>query len=213
MKTMFKIAAVSAVAFAGAIALPSMASAQVAIADVDQAVGQSNAFVLAENQIKLTHKAAFDQVTAARAELQKLYAVLDTNKDKQVSQPELDAAVAAKRPEIALIDAKNAQVNAAGQPIAKARAYSQEQIVGKLEAALKQVMTTKRLTLILAPQAAVYALPAADVTTDITNALNTLVPQVSITPPANWQPGGAPAAAAGAAPAAPAPAKPAPQGR
>ena len=52
--------------------------------------------------------------------------------------------------------------------------------------------------------------PGTDLTQDIVNELNTLVPSVSITPPANWQPGqNRPGAQQ---PAAPAPAQQ-PQGR
>ena len=75
----------------------------------------------------------------------------------------------------------------------------------KLEAAVNSAMTKKRINILLQPQAAIKALPAADITNDVMAELNATVPNVSITPPAGWQPGQAGGAAA--------PNQPQPQGR
>ena len=87
-----------------------------------------------------------------------------------------------------------------------------------LSDAVTNAVRAKNVTLLLRPDAALFAQPAADITTSITAELDRLVPTVGITPPAGWQPnqqgqqGGA-AAAAPAAPARGAPARTQPQGR
>ena len=76
------------------------------------------------------------------------------------------------------------------QPVALARAYVEQQIVAKLDDALK---------------AATESFGAgADITPAVITELNALVPSVGITPPAGWQPGQAQGAAAAPAPATPA---------
>ncbi len=211
MKTFLKATTLATASVAALLAMPSLALAQaaggVAVADLETAVARSNAYVLAENQIKTTYKANFDQVGAIKTAINPLLAALDTNKDRELSQSEVDAAQAAKRPELAQIDAKQREANNAALPIKKAQAYAQEQIGKNLEAALKTAMQRKNVSLVLNPQAAVYFQPSVDITNDVIAALNVSVPQVGIVPPAGW--GTAPKP--GAAPAAPAPTQP--QGR
>ncbi len=68
-------------------------------------------------------------------------------------------------------------------------------------------MAKKKVALLLQRGAVIKNTPGTDLTQDIVNELNVLVPNVSITPPANWQAGqNRPGAQA-------APAAPQPQGR
>ena len=103
------------------------------------------------------------------------------------------------------------------QTAQRAQQYVIEQIQAKLGDAVTNAVRAKNVTLLLRPDAALFAQPAADITTSITAELDRLVPTVGITPPAGWQPnqqgqqGGA--AAAPAAPARGAPARTQPQGR
>ena len=91
------------------------------------------------------------------------------------------------------------------QPVALARAYVEQQIVAKLDDALKAA-TAKTKSEIVFKKAATESFGAgADITPAVITELNALVPSVGITPPAGWQPGGR----QGAAPAAAAPATPA----
>ena len=78
---------------------------------------------------------------------------------------------------------------------------------------MQNAVRAKNVSLLVSPQAVLFMQPTADITSAVTAELDKLVPTVSITPPANWQPGqqgqqqgAAPAAAAPAA-AAPAPAR------
>lgn len=220
MKTIYKIAAAIAAPVALVAALPNAASAQatsVAIANPDEAVQKSNAFVLAINQIKITHKATIDQFnarqTAINNELQPLLtAFQNAQRAPNPNQTSLQTQATTLRTRQ---EAAQKELNTIYMPVAKAQAFAEEQIYGKLDAAIKSAMTKKKIALVLSPQAAVSYQPVADITNDIVAELNTAIPSASITPPANWQPG---QPAGGPAPAAPAPApaqpaKPAPQGR
>ncbi len=224
MKTTIKLLLASAVIAPVALfaAMPATAQA-VAVADPEGAIAGSKAFVAANTQIQTTFKASLDQAQARRAaiqtELKPLYEVLDTNHDGQLSQQEIDAANQAKRPELASIQAKQAAAQAElarlEGPATRAQQYAVEQISAKLQQAITAAMAKRGTNVLLKPAAVFTAQGQGDLTPAITAELDTLVPSVSITPPANWQPGQQQAApAAGAAPA-PAPAAPGrrPQGR
>lgn len=222
MKTILKAAMLAAASVAAVAVVPSVASAQaaggVAVANLDQAVERSNAYVLAVNQIKTTYKPqidAFDaRSRALNAEIQPLAAAFETARKAP------NANQAALQTQYAQIQTKqqNAQreLQTMYMPIGRAQAYAEEQVVTKLDGALKAAMRAKNVALVLAPQATVSYQPTVDITNDIITELNRVVQTVSITPPANWQPGGQQAgAAAPAAPGQPAqpPRAPQPQGR
>jgi Skp family chaperone for outer membrane proteins len=211
MKTLIK-AVLLASAGIGAVAIvPTIAAAQavsnVAVADLEDAVAKSNAYVLAVNQIKITHKATIEKVDARTAVL---------NNELQVLAKAFETARAAPNPNQAALqqqaqsiqgkqEAAQRELQTLALPYARAEAFAKQQITAKLETALKNVMAAKRLSMVIKPD--VLWLPAAassDVTADVVAQLNTLVPSVSITPPAA---GAAPAAAPGTPP------KPQPSGR
>lgn len=217
MKNLLKTALLATAALA---ALPSVSVAQtagVAIADLDEAVGKSNAGVLASNQISITYKAQIDAVQARaqalNTELQNLRAAIGTaQRAANPNQVAIQAQVAAfqKREGEA-----QREIEIASLPFQTANAYAREQIAAKLEAAARAAMTKKKIGLLLKPEAAILNSTGYDVTTDIISELNALVTTVSTTPPAGWRPGQGAAAAAPrpATPAPTTPAKPAPTGR
>ncbi len=223
MKTMMKAALLAAAPLAIVAALPTVASAQaaaatdVAVANLDEAVGKSNAWVLAANQIKITYKAQIDayeaRSRALSAEIQPLVTAFQAAQraptPNQAALQQQATAIQAKQ------QAAQREVATLSAPFDRATAYAQEQIAGKLDAALKAAMVAKRIGIVLQPQATISYQPARDITNDIVAQLNAMVPSVTITPPANWQPGGQGAPPAAPAPAAPAgtPAKPQPSGR
>ena len=215
MKTLLKAALLAAAPITAGIALPSIAAAQtmneVAIADLDEAVAKSNAYTLAVSQIKVTYKAQIDAADARAKALTAELQPLATAYQAAVKAPKAGQNQASLQAQLAALQAReqaaNREVAKISEPVARARAYAQEQILLKLEAAVSSAMTKKRINILLQPQAAIKALPAADLTNDVLAELNATVPNVSITPPAGWQPGQV-SGAAGAAPA-----QPQPQGR
>jgi Skp family chaperone for outer membrane proteins len=179
------------------VAVPAAAQVNaIGVANLDAAVQRSTAWTTAMTQMQTTYKATIDQLnareTAIRNELQPLATKLQNdakapNANQQALQQQyktIQQRQTAAQQELAKI----------GQPVARARAYVEEQIVGKLDDALRAAMTKKNVSLVVRPEAALSYQPAADITADVTTELNRLVPSVSITPPANWQPGGQQAA-------------------
>lgn len=225
MTKYLKMAALAAVA-APALLAATPAAAQVAVANLDAAVENTNAFRTAMTQMQTTYKTQIDQArarsTALEAELKPLVDAFNAaqrapNPNQQALQAQYQTIQQKKA-------AGDQDVQRIAQPVAVARAYVVDQFTtgNKLDAAVRAAMTTKRVNLVVQPGAVVLAQPAADITADITTELNKTVPSVSITPPAGWQPGGQQAAAgaapaaAGARPAAPAATTPrpaTPQGR
>ena len=68
---------------------------------------------------------------------------------------------------LAQIDAKQKEMSALQDPVILAQLYSIEQIALKYEAAQQAVITAKRINVILAPDAFVWAPESVDVTTAI----------------------------------------------
>lgn len=215
------LAAIPATVFAQAAAPApaAIAGTGVAIADLDEAVNKSNAWVLAVNQIKLTHAATITQfenrANAINAELQPAAtAIQNAQRAPNPNQAAIQTQVAAfqKRQQDA-----EAELQRIRTPVTRAEAFSKQQIVEKLETATRNAMNAKRIGLLLKPEAALLNSTGSDLTNDIIAQLNALVAQVNTNPPANWppQPGAAaaPAAPAPAAPAGTRPPAPRPSGR
>ena len=205
----------AAAAIPGTVALVAPASAQIggiAVADPNAAVAQSNAWKAAATQIQSTYKTQIDAAEARRrsiaTELQPLYTKFEADQRANVAEATLRTQAAAIQ---AKETAGNQEIGRLTAPAQRAQAYAIEQIQAQLSAAVQAAVTRKNVQLLLRPDAAMFAQPAANITADVTTELNRLVPSVNSTPPANWQPGqqgaagGAPAAAA---PAATTPARP-----
>lgn len=199
-----KILLATAVVAPAALTAVSVQAQTVAIADPDAAIANSKVWTAAQTEIGTTYKTQLDTAKARgeaiAAELQPLYLKLDTNGDKQLSPQEIEAARAARRPEIAQIEAKEKagqeEIGRMTAQAARARAYAAEQVSARVNEAVSNVVKARKISLLVRPQAAYFADPAADITPAISTEIDRLVPRVGITPPANWQPGQQPAAAA-----------------
>lgn len=204
--TKFKHMLLAAALAAPAAFTAGTATAQVsgiAVANPEQAVASSKAWTAARSQIQTQYKAQLDQAntrrTAIQAELQPLVTAYQT----AARAP--GATEASLRPQAQAIQTKQqaAQQELARltQPAQRAETYAIEQISAKLSDAVQAAVRARNVTLLLRPEAALFAQPAADITSSITAELDKLVPSVGITPPANWQPGGQGQTAAAAQPA------------
>lgn len=220
MKTYKKVLLATALVAPATFALATGAQAQsVAIADPQAAVANSKAFAAANTQIRAQYKAQLDQAETRRAAIQKeinpIALQMDANRDGTVSEEELQAAAQAKTPAFTSWQQKqqaaSAELNTLEGPAARAQAYAVEQITAKLQAAMQSAIAKRGVTVLLRPQSVMFVQPTSDLTPVITTELDAVVPTVSITPPANWQPGQQQAAPATAAPAAARPATPTPK--
>ena len=225
MTTYKKVLLATALLVPSTLVYATAAQAQsVAIADPQAAVANSKAFAAANTQIRAQYKAQLDQAEARRAAIQKeiepLALQMDANRDGNVSEEELQAAAQAKTPAFTSWQQKqqaaSTELNKLEGPAARAQAYAVEQITAKLQAAVQSAIAKRSVTVLLRPQSVMFVQPTSDLTPVITTELDAAVPSVSITPPANWQPGQQQAAAGAAAPAPARPAAattPKPQGR
>jgi Skp family chaperone for outer membrane proteins len=211
MTIKFKVAALAAASLAVAGVSPAMAQSRlgVAVANVEQAVFESNAYTTARTQMQTTYKAQIDQFnarnTALNADLQAKQTALQTALQAANNQPTPAIQTQYEAFQKAQNDAR-AELERLGQPIQIAQAYVEEQIGLKLSDAIKAAMTAAKVDLVLKPDATVSYQPSVDITAQVKAQINTLVPSVSITPPAGWRPGGQQQGAAAAPAAAPAPA-------
>lgn len=187
MKALLSTAA--ALAVAAGVAGP--ASAQVSgigIADPAVVVAGSQALRGAYSQIATTFSAQRTQLEQLDQQRTALIKKFDTNNDGQLSQAEQQATQDPNNPTVKQLQALDQQINQVQAPVNLARAYAIEQIAQQLNPAVQQVVSQGNVQLILPSGDVLYASDAADLTQKIMTALNTRVPQVSITPPAGWQP-------------------------
>lgn len=181
----------TAAAIAAPIALASPAAAQVAVADLNAAVDQSNAMKTAATQIQAQYKTQIDAANtrqqALQAQLQPLAQEIQTLQANPSTPPAtLQAKVTAFQQRR---DAAAKEMQGLTASFNRPAAYAQEQIADKLDAAVKAAMAAKNVTMLVRPDAVMVALPAANITNDVIAQLNNTVKTVSITPPAGWQPG------------------------
>ncbi|MDR6127286.1 Skp family chaperone for outer membrane proteins [Sphingomonas sp. SORGH_AS802] len=206
-----------AAALVAPVAAPVAAQAQtVAVANPEQAIGASRAWATARTQIETTYKAQLDQAEARRQavgkELQPLVTAFNTARAapnaNQASLQQQATTIQTRE------QAAQAEIQRITLPAQRAQAYAIEQISAKLPDAVQAVVRARNVSMLVRPDAVLFAGPTADVTSAITTELDRLVPTVSVTPPANWQPGQQQGASAAAAPAAAPAARPAqPAGR
>jgi len=231
MKTLFKSAMVAGLMLGTSVSLPALAQSSgpvvqgLAVADLDGAVANSNAYRTAQQQRPTTYKSQIDQAEARRkaitAQLQPM--VEKFNKDRQANANQ--ASLQQQAQQIQQIQESGQQeLQRILQPVALSEAYVQEQIEEKLDQAVKNAMGQKKVSLLLSPQAVLAANASAyNLTQDVTTQLNTLVPSAQLVPPQGWEPRQVREARSqqqqqgqqgAAAPAQPArPAGPQPQGR
>jgi Skp family chaperone for outer membrane proteins len=212
----FKTIAFGMAPLVAAAAMTSPVQAQsklgIAVANVDQAVAESNAYTVARTQMETTYKAQIGQFNTRKAAIEAdlkakrdaLEAGLKANGGKPTPALQTQYEALQKSSQDA-----QAELQRIGGPVAMAQQYIEEQIAAKLSDALKAAMTASKVDLVLKPEAAVSYQPTVDITAAVKQQLNTLVPSVSIVPPAGWRPGGQQAAPA----AAPQSSAPKPSGR
>lgn len=182
------VAAVSPIAVAPA-------SAQIVkgigVVSLPAVVANSNAFKTAQQQRPVTYKPQIDQAEARRAaltaQLQPLVTKFNADRQANPNNPALQQQAATIQ-----------QIQQAGQqelqqmiaPVALSEAYVTEQIEEKLDAAVQNAAKRKNIQLILDPTqgAVLYADAAYNITQDVLNELNTLIPSAQLVPPQGWVP-------------------------
>lgn len=180
---------VATLALSATFAAP--ASAQVSgigIAEPAVVIAGSQALSGAYSQISTMYAAQrtqLDQLDQQRVALIKKF---DTNNDGKLDQAEQKAAQVETNPTRKQLETIEQQINTVQGPINIAAAYAVSQIAQQLGSAVQQVVSQGNVQMILPANDVLYATDAANLNQKIVTALNTRLPQVSITPPAGWQP-------------------------
>jgi Skp family chaperone for outer membrane proteins len=213
MKSKFLAAGAALMMVPAFVAMPAAAQVAqgVATANFDRAVEASAAYGNAVKQIELAYKTQIDAFSSRKkvldAELNALAVKYQADAKTNPNNPTLKTQEAAIRAKQAAAQSELGNLSVSfGRPIA----YVREQVEGNLEAAIKSAMKKKNIGIIISPEAIMAVAPGNDLTGDVVSELNTTLPSVSVTPPANWQPG---QQQNNAAPVAPSNPNSAPQGR
>ena len=188
MKLLHSLLAAASLSTAAVVAAPLAAQVQgnIATVNVPAVVINTTAFSTAYQQIATTYKPQLDTIQARQQESQTLLQQLDTNNDNQLDEAEQEAAQ--NTPQAQRLQAIDQEIAALSNQVESARVYAIQQILAQYGASLEQVVQQQQIQLVLAPEAVAYAQPAANVSPQVTTALNTRVPSVGIVPPQGWQP-------------------------
>jgi Skp family chaperone for outer membrane proteins len=176
--------------------MPAAAQAQaipaavIAVVDLEKVTANCNA-------CKTANAALRSQVTALQNREKALAGPLET--EQKAIQAQIDA-LAGKAPDTALQNRVKAfqtrqqqgaqELQRQQQQIARNQSHIQQQIAQRLGPIYQQVMQRRGATIMLEQGATLAAASAVDVTNDVTAALNTALPSIQTTAPAQQQPQG-----------------------
>lgn len=183
-------------ALAATMLVPAAAQAQaipaavIAVVDLEKVTANCNA-------CKTANAALRSQVTALQNRQKALAAPLETEgKSLQTAVDALkgaqpDAALQARIRAYQQKEQQGAQeLQRQQQQIARNQSYIQQQIAQKLGPIYQQVMQRRGATVLMEQGSTLAASASVDVTNDVTAALNTALPTIQTTAPAQQQPQG-----------------------
>jgi Skp family chaperone for outer membrane proteins len=191
MKRLLSSATALAIGTALAVSASAPASAQVGgigVAEPAIVVAGSSALTGAYAQITTMYAAQRTQLEQLDKQRVALIKKFDTNNDDKLDQAEQTAASAENNPTRKQLETLDQQINTVQAPINLAAAYAVSQIAQQLGTAVQQVVSQGGVQVILPSSQVLYSAEATNLNQKIITALNTRLPQVSITPPAGWQP-------------------------
>ena len=195
MKMLFKSIAAASVAVAAVASMTVPVAAQqvvqgIGVVDQRKAVLESSAYKNAAAARPTTYKAQYDQANAisnqVRAQLEPM--VTKFNTDAKAATPD-EASLQKQYAQIQQLRQQGQQqVEEALQPVALSEAYVGEQILDQFDKALSNAMAKRKVSIALEMGATLAHNGAYDITTDVTNELNALIPNAVLVPPADWKP-------------------------
>jgi outer membrane protein len=192
MKKFGKTLSLALMAATAAAVVAPAAHAQVAgigTADEVQSIMSSTAFKNGFQQISKTFDANLSLIDTRGQEIQTLQQQLatqfDANKDNQLSPEEQAKMQASKSPVFEQIKAKEDEMQTLELPIRAAQIFVIDTLDKNYEQALKDVSATKKVSIVLSPDAVIWvANPALlNLNSALTARLDQLTPTVNTTPP------------------------------
>jgi Skp family chaperone for outer membrane proteins len=147
-------------------------------------LAQSKTRDTAFGQVSQQYQTQIQLIGTLDTEITALQTTLDTDKNREISQAEIDANPTV----VQQVQAKQQQIELATQPIVMAHYYILEQLIGEFGNAQDAVMSEKGITVVLSPDAVLSGPDALYIVDAVTAKLDERMPSVSITVPAGWQP-------------------------
>ena len=197
MNILLKSVAAAALMIGAAGAQPALAQSGgtlvqgLAIANLDAVIVNFSAYKTAEDQRKVTYKPQIDRAEQRRSQLEAQLKPLAEKfeKDRTAANPN-QQALAQQAANIQQIQQQGQQeLQTIVAPVAMSRAYVNEQIQDKLDQAIKNAMSKKKISLLIGPDAVLAVNNNAyNLNQDILNELNTLIPAAQLVPPQGWEP-------------------------
>ena len=194
MKLLLKSVVAAGLMLSAASVAVAPASAQVvkgiAIVNYNAVIANSNAYKNAEQQRPVTYKAQFDAAKAKKAQVEaQLKPLYDKfNADSAVASPNV-ASLQQQAATIQQIEQNGRRdIQTIMQPVALSSAYVEEQINDKLDDAIKSAANKGKVGLILTPDSVLHADESYNLTQQVLNELNTLLPSAQLVPPQGWLP-------------------------
>ena len=182
-----------------AVSAPMLASPAIAqdargvgVVSLPAVIANSNAYRTAEQQRQTTFQSQIQQAETRRQQLEAQISpmIQSFNTARQAASPD-QAALQQQAAQIQQIEqAGQRELQQILAPVAMSRAYTQEQIEERLDEAVQAAATKKNVSLILDATSGqvIFAGAQHNITQDVLNELNTLLPSVQITPPQGWMP-------------------------
>jgi Skp family chaperone for outer membrane proteins len=188
MTRLAKLIAPAGLILTAAAALPAHAQVEgrMATVDVSRTIIGTTAFQTAYEQVNTTYAQQNELRRTKALERQTLLAKFDKNGDKQVDDAEQQAMQ--KSPDFPKLQTLEQEIQGLSNQIDAARVFVIEQIIMQYPAALQEVTTKQQIKFVIEPSSLLFAPPEADITQQVTAALNTKVPAVGVVPPSGWQP-------------------------
>ena len=188
MKTITKSLLPAGFAAITLTASPAAAQVEGKIATVDttRAIIGTEALRTAYELVTTTYKAQIDQRTAKQQQLSDLLKPFDTNANGRLDDAELPAVQSSSS--FAQIGQLEGEVASLTNQINNARIFAVEQIFAQYGTALEEVATAQQIQIVMPVSTVLYGVAEADITAQMTTALNTKVPAVGVVPPQNYRP-------------------------
>ena len=161
-----------------------------AIANIEGVKANSNAFKVAQTQRPTTYKSTIDAANTRAGALQtQLKPLVDKfEADRKATTPN-QASLQQQYQTIQAFQQNGQQeINKMMEPVALSEAYVDEQIVEKLDAAIKGAAAKRSVSLVLTPDNVLFADNAYNLNQAILDELNVALPSANLVPPAGWQP-------------------------
>jgi Skp family chaperone for outer membrane proteins len=188
MTRLAKLIAPAGLILAATAALPAQAQVdgRLATVDITRTIIGTTAFQTAYEQVNTTYASQNELRRTKAQERQTMLAKFDKNGDKQVDETE--QAAMQKSPDFAKLQTIDQEIQGLTNQIDGARIFAVEQIIGQYGAALQEVVAAQQIKMVLDPGTLLFAPPEADISAQVTAALNVKVPAVGVVPPSGWQP-------------------------